>query len=63
MIYVGINLHSNNMVNITINSNVEVVREAKLPTSTRGWYGMWCHSYFTVTCAAAHPRQRRGLST
>ncbi len=35
MTYVGIDLHSNNMVNVAINSNGEVIREAKLPTSRR----------------------------
>jgi transposase len=35
MTYVGIDLHSNNMVNVAINGNGEVVQEAKLPTSTR----------------------------
>ncbi len=33
MTYVGIDLHANNMVNVAINSNSEVIREAKLPTS------------------------------
>ena len=35
MIYCGIDLHSNNMVIVAINGNGEVIREAKLPTSTR----------------------------
>ncbi len=35
MTYVGIDLHSNNMVNVAINGNGEVIREAKLPTATR----------------------------
>lgn len=35
MIHVGIDLHTNNMVNVAINGNGEVIREAKLPTSTR----------------------------
>lgn len=35
MIYCGIDLHSNNMVNVAINGNGKVVREAKLPTSRR----------------------------
>jgi len=35
MTYVGIDLHSNNMVIVTINGNGEVIREAKLPTSRR----------------------------
>mgnify|MGYP006293868409 CR=1 FL=1 len=35
MTYVGIDLHANNMVNVAINSNSEVIREAKLPTSRR----------------------------
>ncbi|HLR31524.1 MAG TPA: hypothetical protein VK074_03490 [Fodinibius sp.] len=35
MTYVGIDLHSNNMVNVAINSNGEVIQEAKLSTSTR----------------------------
>ncbi|MTI87814.1 MAG: IS110 family transposase [Balneolaceae bacterium] len=35
MTCVGIDLHSNNMVNVAINSNGEVIREAKLPTSRR----------------------------
>jgi hypothetical protein len=33
MIHVGIDLHATNMVFVAINSNGEVVREAKLPTS------------------------------
>lgn len=35
MIHVGIDLHTNNMVNVAINDNAEVVRRAKLPTSER----------------------------
>lgn len=35
MTYVGIDLHTNNMVNVALNDNGEVVREAKLPTATR----------------------------
>jgi transposase len=35
MTYVGIDLHTNNMVNVAINGNGKVVREAKLPTATR----------------------------
>ena len=35
MTYVGIDLHTNNMVNVALNDNAEVVREAKLPTATR----------------------------
>ena len=35
MIHVGIDLHTNNMVNVALNGNGKVVREAKLPTSTR----------------------------
>jgi predicted NBD/HSP70 family sugar kinase len=35
MTYVGIDLHANNMVNVAINGNGEVIREAKLPTSKR----------------------------
>lgn len=35
MIHVGIDLHTNNMVNVALNDNGEVVREAKLPTSER----------------------------
>lgn len=35
MIHVGIDLHINNMVNVAINDNGELVREAKLPTSTK----------------------------
>ena len=35
MTYCGIDLHTNNMVNVAINSNGEVIREAKLPTSRR----------------------------
>lgn len=35
MTYVGIDLHANNMVNVAINGNGKVVREAKLPTATR----------------------------
>ncbi len=35
MTYVGIDLHANNMVIVAINSNGEVIREAKLPTSQR----------------------------
>ncbi|SHG70180.1 Transposase [Fodinibius roseus] len=35
MTYVGIDLHTTNMVNVAINSNGEVIREAKLLTSTR----------------------------
>lgn len=33
MIHAGIDLHANNMVIVAINSNAEVVREAKIPTS------------------------------
>jgi ribulose-5-phosphate 4-epimerase/fuculose-1-phosphate aldolase len=33
MTYVGIDLHSTNMVIVAINNNGEVVKEAKLPTS------------------------------
>lgn len=35
MIHVGIDLHTNNMVNIALNDNGKVVKEAKLPTSRR----------------------------
>jgi len=35
MTHVGIDLHSNNMVNVAINSNGKVVKEAKLPTASR----------------------------
>ena len=35
MIHVGIDLHSNNMVIVAINSNGKVVREAKIPTSPK----------------------------
>ncbi|SMO79408.1 IS110 family transposase [Fodinibius sediminis] len=35
MTYVGIDLHSNNMVNVALNGNGKMVREAKLPTSRR----------------------------
>jgi len=35
MTYVGVDLHANNMVNVAINSNGEVIREAKLPTDMR----------------------------
>lgn len=35
MIHVGIDLHTNNMVNVALNDNAEVVRRAKLPTSER----------------------------
>ena len=35
MTYVGIDLHANNMVIVAVNSNGEVIREAKLPTSQR----------------------------
>jgi transposase len=35
MIHVGIDLHANNMVIVAINSNAEVVREAKIPTSPK----------------------------
>lgn len=35
MTYVGIDLHANNMVNVAINSNGKVVRQAKLPTASR----------------------------
>jgi hypothetical protein len=35
MTYVGIDLHSNNMVNVSINSNREVISQAKLPTARR----------------------------
>lgn len=31
MIHVGIDLHSNNMVNVALNSNGEVIRREKLP--------------------------------
>jgi len=34
MTYVGIDLHANNMVNVAINGNGEVVREAKVPGAT-----------------------------
>ena len=33
MIHVRINLHANNMVNVAINDNGDVVRQAKLPCS------------------------------
>ena len=35
MIHVGIDLHTDNMVNVAINDNGRVVQEAKLPTSCR----------------------------
>lgn len=35
MIHVGIDLHARNMVNKAINSNGEVIREAKLPTTKK----------------------------
>lgn len=35
MIHVGIDLHTRNMVNVAINDKGQVVREAKLPTSTK----------------------------
>ncbi|WP_138429601.1 IS110 family transposase [Fodinibius saliphilus] len=35
MTYVGIDLHANNMVNVALNGNGKVIREAKLPTSRR----------------------------
>src|SRR5699024_3266142 len=35
MTYVGIDLHTNNMVNVALNGNGKVVGEAKLPTATR----------------------------
>lgn len=35
MIHVGIDLHTRNMVNVALNDNADVVREAKLPTSTK----------------------------
>ena len=35
MTYVGIDLHANNIVNVAINGNGKIVREAKLPTATR----------------------------
>lgn len=34
MIHVGINLHTNNMLNVAINDNGQVVREANLSTSS-----------------------------
>src|SRR5690625_919751 len=35
MIHVGIDLHSNNMVNVALNSNGEVIRREKLPVSEK----------------------------
>ncbi len=35
MIHVAIDLHARNMVNVALNSNGEVIREAKLPTSRK----------------------------
>lgn len=34
MTYVGIDLHANNMVNVAINDNGTVIKQAKLPTSS-----------------------------
>ena len=43
MIHVGIDLHGNNMVIVAINGNGEVIREAKLPTSTRSLEDFFGH--------------------
>ncbi|WP_138429063.1 hypothetical protein [Fodinibius saliphilus] len=39
MTYVGIDLHSNNMVNVAINGNGEVVREATSRRSLEDFFG------------------------
>jgi predicted NBD/HSP70 family sugar kinase len=43
MTYSGIDLHSNNMVIVAINSNGEVIQETKLPTSQRALEDFFRH--------------------
>ena len=33
MIHIGIDLHTRNMVNVAINDNAEVIRQANMPAS------------------------------